>query len=83
MENEYRFTSKIDNSGRFVIPKRLLREINWDNTELVDVLVDKEDDCIVITKPADQRVNCWKCGHVLKDEFKYCPYCGKENKEYK
>lgn len=76
---DYRFLSTIDNSGRFVIPKKLLKELNWG--ELPKVYVTVTDDKVVITK-ADEFVKfCSNCKKEVNKEFSYCPYCGNKLNE--
>lgn len=76
---DYRFLSTIDNSGRFVIPKKLLKELNWG--ELPKVYVTVTDDKVVITK-ADEFVKfCSNCKKEVNKEFNYCPYCGNKLNE--
>ena len=71
----FKFTSNIDNTGRFVIPKKILKELGWDGITAVDVTIDGDSIRITkgITVPA-----CENCGKELTSKFAYCPYCGKE-----
>lgn len=78
MSSEYKFSSKIDKeTGRFVIPKRFLRELNWNTLERVDVTLDVVNSRVVITPDSGAQKVCKNCGESLRDDFKYCPYCGK------
>ena len=74
---EYNFISTIDNSGRFVIPKRLLKELGWSNMPKVNVTVTEGK--VLITKANDYKIFCSKCKRELRDDFIYCPYCGEKH----
>lgn len=76
---DYKFLSTIDNSGRFVIPKKLLKELNWGEMPRVNVTV--TDDKVTITKADEYMRFCSKCRKELRSEFKYCPYCGEPTNE--
>ena len=79
MSNEYKFSSKIDKeTGRFVIPKRFLRELGWTNLNRVDATLEVDNNRVIITPTAQEQVVCATCGKTLREDFKYCPYCGKE-----
>lgn len=75
---DYNFLSTIDNSGRFVIPKKLLKELGWENMPKVNVTVN--DDKVIITR-ADEYVEvCGTCRKNIRSNFNYCPYCGRKVK---
>ena len=74
---EYNFISTIDNSGRFVIPKRLLKELGWENMPKVNVTVTEGK--VIITKTDEYMRFCSRCRRELHSEFSYCPYCGEKN----
>lgn len=76
---DYKFLSTIDNSGRFVIPKKILKNLNWGN--LGKVLVTVEDDKVIITNADEFVTVCGNCNKELRKDFIYCPYCGKKINE--
>lgn len=73
---DYNFLSTIDNSGRFVIPKKLLKELGWGNMPKVNVTVN--GDKVIITRAEDYIKVCGNCKKNLHNDFIYCPYCGKK-----
>lgn len=66
------FTSTIDNTGRFVIPKKILKELGWDGITKVNVTM--EESRVVITN-VDTNV-CEVCNNSFQSNYTYCPYCG-------
>ena len=80
--SKYTFASKIEPvTGRFVIPRKLLKELGWTELSRVEVEADIEDNKLIIKKPLDQTVkNCESCGAVIKVDYLYCPYCGESVK---
>ena len=65
------FKCKIDNTGRFVIPKKVLRELNWLNTKNINV--DVIDSKIILSSGEPRE--CLVCKKVFESDYKYCPYC--------
>lgn len=76
----YKFESTIDNTGRFVISRKILKDLGWDG--ITKVSVEVEDNKVIITRSEINDIaKCKKCGKKLQENFKYCPYCGEENNE--
>ena len=67
-----KFTSKIDSTGRFVIPKKILRELNWEGLTTVDVSLNGTE--VIITKA--NKKTCEKCNRQFPADYTHCPYCG-------
>ena len=66
------FKSTIDNTGRFVIPKPILKELGWVGISKVNVRV--EDAKVIITK--DEYARCEICNSLFSNDYTYCPHCG-------
>ena len=71
---DYNFLSTIDSSGRFVIPKKLLKELGW--ADIAKVYVTIKDGKVIITRAEDFIKLCGNCNREINADFVYCPYCG-------
>ena len=74
----YKFSSKIDTTGRFVIPKHMIRELNWNDVSKVTVEVDPDNNRVIITPASRIELKCNKCNKEVKHGYVYCPYCGEK-----
>lgn len=77
-KESYKFSSKIDATGRFVIPKPMLRELNWNDVSKVNVEVDSDNNRVIITPASRVELKCNKCNKEVRYDYKYCPYCGEK-----
>lgn len=65
----------VDDLGRIVIPIEIRKRMNIAINDSLQIL--QRGNKIEISKQAE---NVCKCGAVLENSYKFCPYCGKENK---
>lgn len=74
MEDKMTFTTTIDKSGRFVIPRKVLKTLSWDSGVLA--FGEINDNSIVI-KSLGEQTKCDKCNKIYNSQYNYCPICGK------
>lgn len=67
-----KFTSKIDSTGRFVIPKKILKDLNWNDITTVEVTSNETE--VIITKSTKK--HCKICNNRFPVDYSHCPYCG-------
>lgn len=73
MEKSTGIVRKTDELGRIVIPIEIRKRMNIGINEPLQIL--QRGNKIEISKQAE---NICKCGAVLENSYKFCPYCGKE-----
>lgn len=73
MEKSTGIVRKTDELGRIVIPIEIRKRMNIGINEPLQIL--QRWNKIEISKQAE---NICKCGAVLENSYKFCPYCGKE-----
>lgn len=73
MEKSTGIVRKTDELGRIVIPIEIRKRMNIGINEPLQIL--QRGNKLEISKQAE---NICKCGAVLENSYKFCPYCGKE-----
>lgn len=73
MEDKLSFTTKIDSCGRFVIPAKVIKSLNWEKGIIAQGEV--INDTIVI-KSLGERRHCTFCNKDFSQNYNFCPICG-------
>lgn len=73
MEKSTGIIRKTDELGRIVIPIEIRKRMNIGINEPLQIL--QRGNKLEISKQAE---NICKCGAVLENSYKFCPYCGEE-----
>lgn len=69
------YIRKLDNLGRFVIPKTIRYTRGWKPGTEVEIFVNESDEVIVRKYSA---YRCINCGEGINEKHRFCPLCGIE-----
>ncbi len=69
------YIRKLDNLGRFVIPKAIRYTRGWKPGTEVEIFVNESDEIIVRKHKAK---HCINCGEGISERYHFCPICGTE-----